>query len=244
MRPKIICHMVSSIDGRLLADRWTPPASGVDPDIVPRHYAQAGGRLGADGFMVGNRTMAEFRGIALGQPKVSPAANPSCIPHVANPARPPLAIVFDRQGRLDYNVDNADGDHIVAVLGRRVDARYLARLRAVGVSYVFAGDDGNDLAAALETLSVTFGVGTLLLEGGGRLNGAFLQAGLIDEVSLLVYPGIDGLSGMPGIFDYQGEASTRPAEGQVLRHLLTRTLDGGMVWIRYAVEEDLIPAVA
>jgi hypothetical protein len=30
-RPTIICHMVSSIDGRLLAGRWTPPATGIDP---------------------------------------------------------------------------------------------------------------------------------------------------------------------------------------------------------------------
>jgi 5-amino-6-(5-phosphoribosylamino)uracil reductase len=237
--------MVSSIDGRLLADRWTPPAPGVDPDIVPRHYADIGKRLQADGFMVGSSTMTEFRGIQSGAPHLSPIDNPAaCSHHVANPGHPPLAIVFDRQGRLEYSVDNADGDHIVAVLGRQVSERYLARLRALGISYLFAGRDGNDLAAALQTLGSAFGVGTLLLEGGGRLNGAFLQAGLIDELSLLVYPGIDGLSGMPSIFEYRGEASTRPAQGQVLRHLATRTLDGGMVWIRYAMEEDAIPAIA
>jgi 5-amino-6-(5-phosphoribosylamino)uracil reductase len=31
----------------------------------------------------------------------------------------------------------------------------------------------------------------LLLEGGGHINGAFLQADLVDEVSLLLVPGID-----------------------------------------------------
>ncbi|SEL90952.1 5-amino-6-(5-phosphoribosylamino)uracil reductase [Pseudoxanthomonas sp. GM95] len=243
MRPKIICHMVSSIDGRLLADRWTPPASGIDPDIVPRHYAQVGTRLEADGLMVGSRTMAEFRGITRGEPHLALGAQPRSLPHVANKTEPRVAVVFDRKGRLDYSVDHADGDHIVAVLGHHVEARYLARLRAKGISYLFAGEDGNDLDAALRTLASVFGVRTLLLEGGARLNGAFLQAGLIDQMSLLVYPGIDGLAGMPSIFEYQGEASTRPAEGQVLRHLATKTLDGGMVWIRYAVEEDALPAV-
>jgi riboflavin biosynthesis pyrimidine reductase len=31
----------------------------------------------------------------------------------------------------------------------------------------------------------------LLLEGGGHINGAFLQAGLVDEISLLLVPGVD-----------------------------------------------------
>jgi riboflavin biosynthesis pyrimidine reductase len=53
----------------------------------------------------------------------------------------------------------------------------------------------------LETLGKAFGLKILLLEGGGRINGSFLKAGLIDEISLLAFPGIDGLSGMPTIFE-------------------------------------------
>ena len=47
----------------------------------------------------------------------------------------------------------------------------------------------------------SFGLKTLLLEGG-RINWSFFKEGLIDEISLLVYPGIDGLSGLPGIFRF------------------------------------------
>jgi riboflavin biosynthesis pyrimidine reductase len=32
----------------------------------------------------------------------------------------------------------------------------------------------------------------LLLEGGGKSNGSFLRAGLIDEISLAVCPAVDG----------------------------------------------------
>src|SRR5271166_1629596 len=46
-----------------------------------------------------------------------------------------------------------------------------------------------------------FGIRTLLLEGGGHINGAFLQADLVDEVSLLVVPGIDGRHDIPAVFD-------------------------------------------
>lgn len=75
-----------------------------------------------------------------------------------------------------------------------------------------------------------------MLEGGGIINGAFLQAGLIDEISVLIYPGIDGLSGVPNIFDHHGEADSRPAAGQTLRLLSTEVLEGGFVWIHYRVE--------
>jgi 2,5-diamino-6-(ribosylamino)-4(3H)-pyrimidinone 5'-phosphate reductase len=40
-----------------------------------------------------------------------------------------------------------------------------------------------------------------LLEGGGHINGAFLEADLIDELSLLVVPAIDGRHGFPAVFD-------------------------------------------
>jgi hypothetical protein len=60
---------------------------------------------------------------------------------------------------------------------------------------------------------------------------------LIDEISLLVYPGIDGLSGMPTIFEYAGGEDGQPAVGQTLRHIATETLEGGMVWLRYRVEK-------
>ncbi len=114
---------------------------------------------------------------------------------------------------------------------------YLAELREIGISYLFAGPEGRDLALALETLGgEAFGIETLLLEGGGTINGAFLKAGLIDEISLLIYPGIDGLAGTPSIFDYLGKPDERPAKGLSLRHTMTETLKAGMVWLRYRVE--------
>ena len=41
----------------------------------------------------------------------------------------------------------------------------------------------------------------VLAEGGGHINGAFLEADLVDEVSLLVVPGIDGRHDIPAVFD-------------------------------------------
>ena len=78
--------------------------------------------------------------------------------------------------------------HVIEVLSKSVDKRYLAYLKSIGVSYIFAGDDGSDIAAALDKLVNYFGICNLLLEGGSEINGAFAEAGMIDELSLLVTP--------------------------------------------------------
>jgi len=102
---------------------------------------------------------------------------------------------------------------------------------------LFAGPDGHDLHRATGILGEAFGAKTLLLEGGGIINGAFLKAGLIDEISLLVYPGIDGLARVPSIFQYVSGDDETPAAGRSLRHLTIETLEGGMVWLHYRMEE-------
>jgi 5-amino-6-(5-phosphoribosylamino)uracil reductase len=122
------------------------------------------------------------------------------------------------------------------VLGPGVSEAYLSELRDIGVSYVFAEERDKGILHALEAIGEGFQVERLCLQGGGTINGAFLKAGLIDEISLLVYPGIDGLSGIPSIFEYKGASGEEPAAGRALRHVLTETLDGGTVWLRYLVE--------
>ena len=54
-------------------------------------------------------------------------------------------------------------------------------LRGEGVSYLFAGKQDLDLALLLEILNRELGIKRLLLEGGGRANGSFLRAGLVDR---------------------------------------------------------------
>lgn len=235
MRPKIICHMVSSVDGRLHPSRYTVPAAGVDGDRLRRHYDAVSASFGAPGWIVGRKTMQE---IAKGEARsVTGAGVPSRAPFIGERGNRNLAVAIDPQGRVHYGRDNVLGDHVVAVLSESVPDAYLIELREDGVSYVFAGSDGRDLSRGLTALGEAFGVETLLLEGGAGINGAFLKAGLIDEISVLIQPAIDGLAGVQSIFEYQGDADERPGAGQSLRHISTETLEGGMVWLRYAVEK-------
>ena len=87
-------------------------------------------------------------------------------------------------------------------------------------------------APQLNQLGEHFGIRTLLLEGGGHINGAFLEADLVDEVSLLVVPGIDGRHDIPAVFDGVSP-SRKTAVPLRLKSVEQRGSDA--LWIRYEV---------
>jgi hypothetical protein len=64
----------------------------------------------------------------------------------------------------------------------------------------FAGAQQVDLRLTLDILNREPGIDCLPVEGGGGANGAFLRAGLIDEISLLIGPAVDGAKGAPSVF--------------------------------------------
>ena len=70
-----------------------------------------------------------------------------------------------------------------------------------------------------------------MLEGGGSINGGMLRAGLVDEVSVLVTPVVDGRVGTPALFDVEGD-DVRP-QRLALDAVERRTDD--VLWLRYRV---------
>jgi 2,5-diamino-6-(ribosylamino)-4(3H)-pyrimidinone 5'-phosphate reductase len=143
-----------------------------------------------------------------------------------------VAFAVDPSGRLAWGTNDIDGDHVVAVLSERVSDEYLAFLCARGVSYLLAGARDVDLPLALEKIGARFGVRTLMLEGGGQINGGMLRAGLVDEVSLLVAPVADGRVGTPALFDVEGDDA---APRRLALEAVERRADD-VLWLRYRVE--------
>jgi 2,5-diamino-6-(ribosylamino)-4(3H)-pyrimidinone 5'-phosphate reductase len=139
---------------------------------------------------------------------------------------------YEPGGRRAWESSDIDGDHVVAILSERVSDEYLAFLRERGVSYLLAGARDVDLPLALGKIGVRFGVRTLMLEGGGRINGAMLRAGLIDEVSLLVAPVADGRIATPALLDIEGYDVT-PCP--LALEAAERRADD-VLWLRYRVE--------
>jgi riboflavin biosynthesis pyrimidine reductase len=228
MKPYVICHMVSSLDGRTLNSRWRPDGKMASPLFERLHDELAG-----DTWLVGRVTGQEFaKGTAY------PMAKSETFPREAWFARrdaKAYGVVLDAHGKIVWGRSDIGGDPIVAVLSENVSDAHLAGLRSEGVSYIFAGETELDLALVLEILNRELGVKRLLLEGGGGANGAFLRAGLVDEVSLVVCPAVDGAKGAPSVFDSSEVLTgpTAPVEAITLES--SKVLDGGAVWLRYAI---------
>ena len=63
------------------------------------------------------------------------------------------------------------------------------------------------------------------------INSAFLEAGLLDEISILIGLGIDGRKGMPTVFDgFSMDKKTSP-----LKLKDAKIFENGAVWLRYLV---------
>ena len=229
MRPRVICHMAASIDGRIVVDGW-PDSAAV---AVRREYEQVHASYEADGWICGRITMEPFAGATRSDEEVSREhAGAPRDDFVAPGDQDSFAFAIDPGGRLAWASNDIDGDHVVAILSERVSDDYLAFLRERGVSYLLAGAQDVDLEGALEKIGARFPVRTLMLEGGGRINGAMLRAGLVDEVSLLVAPVADGRVGTPALFDVSDGEAVRPWS-LALEGVERRADD--MLWLRYGV---------
>lgn len=233
MRPDVICHMMSSVDGRLINERWTQPFDGKPQSMLVAEYAKAGRTLDTDAWMFGLKTAQAFLPYKYVSKKRS--FDMERKPFHADRTSERLFIVSDPEGTIYYNQSKVRGDDILAILGAAVPDDYLLHLQKAGISYIFAGEDGLDLAQSLDVIGYEFGINAISLQGGGIINGAFLNAGLIDEISIAIYPGIDGLSGIPSIFESVCTPDELPAQGQSLELKSVSQLGEGVVWLRYSV---------
>jgi 2,5-diamino-6-(ribosylamino)-4(3H)-pyrimidinone 5'-phosphate reductase len=227
-RPRVICHMMASVDGRIVTDGWPLAEEG------RAEYERIHDTYAPDAWLCGRVTM-ERHWAAGARPEAELAREYTGAPRedfVAPGDHGSLAIAVDPRGKLVWKSGDAGGDHVVAVLTERISDEYLAMLRERGVSYLLAGREQVDLPLALEKIGARLGVRTLMLEGGGGINGSFLRAGLIDEVSLLVAPVADGRVGTPALFDVEGEGV---APWRFALDGVERCADN-VLWLRYRVE--------
>jgi 2,5-diamino-6-(ribosylamino)-4(3H)-pyrimidinone 5'-phosphate reductase len=227
-RPRVICHMMTSLDGRIVVDGWPLSAEG------RRHYEQVHASYEPEGWICGRITMEPFAGGLRGEEEVARQHAGGLREDFVSPGEfDSFAFAVDPSGRLAWESADIDGDHVVAILSERVHEDYLSFLRERGVSYVLAGAHDIDLPLALRKIGERFGVRTLMLEGGGGINGSMLGAGLIDEVSLLLAPVADGRVGTPALFDVGAKGSVP----QGLSLVSVEQLPGDLLRLRYRVDE-------
>ena len=210
MRPKIICHMTTSIDGKVTGDFLSHPASEAAIESyyeINREYK----KKGSGGFICGRVTMEESftGGFYPDLLRYKPVEK--CLGHYMNcwfdevlEEAGYFAIAFDPKGRLGWQsnvIEDEDpgygGATVIEVLTEEVDPRYLAYLEEKEISYCFAGESEIDVPLALEILKMHLSPGCYLLEGGSIVNGYFLRADCVDELSLVVAPVIADADAKP-----------------------------------------------
>jgi riboflavin biosynthesis pyrimidine reductase len=228
MKPHVICLMASSVDGRTLPSRWRPKGS------AGNLFERVHDKLAGDAWLVGRVTGQEF---AKGKPY--PESTRESFPRkawFAGRGAKAYGVVLDAHGKIGWGRSDIGGDPIVVVLSEKVSDAHLAGLRSEGVSYIFAGKSDLDLALTLDILNRELGVKRLLLEGGGGANGAFLRAGLVDELHLVLCPVVDGAKGAPSIFDSSEAEAEQRAPVAAMSLESSQALEGGAMLLRYLIK--------
>lgn len=224
MKPYIVCHMVASIDGRI-------DCSMVDKISGDEYYSTLEA-LDCPSFVEGKVTTEHYHSLpGHYQPDdATPIAKEVWYKATAADG---YQICPDTNGTLLWSEER--DEPLVILLSEKAPAEYLGYLRDRGISYIVAGKERIDLVRAVDILGAEFGVKRLAVLGGGKINGGFLSAGLIDEISLLLAPGIDGRSNQPSLFD--GVADSNSFVPTKLKLKSAQTIDNGVLWIKYSLKD-------
>jgi riboflavin biosynthesis pyrimidine reductase len=214
--------MMSSVDGRSLTDGW-------HLDYASDLYERTAATFEADGWICGRVTMQE---ISHGKdyPKGLAKSPIDRTNRFAKRDASQYAISIDPQGRVAWKSDTALESHVVEVLTEAVSDDFLAYLQSIGVSYVFGGKTRIDLAAVVDTLARELGVKKLIVEGGSHVSGAFVHGGLVDEVSVLILPLVDGRDEHPSSFEVSMKEWKAPS---YLKLASVEKTEHDAVWLRY-----------
>lgn len=141
------------------------------------------------------------------------------------------SVIVDTKGTLLWPANTIDDKPLVVVTSEQVSQEYLAYLDSKKISWIAAGKEAIDLAKAVAILHTEFGAERIAVVGGGHVNACFLNAGLLDEISILLSPAIDGRAQQTACFDGLPVA-TEPAQ---LKLQKVQSYDNGTIWLRYSV---------
>ena len=233
-RPKIICHILQSVDGNIDGAFFTMP----ETRPVLQAFARIRYEYTCDAIISGATTAAEiYTDGFVDQLPEAREKTPRTDWRAAKAGK--YAVVIDGEGTVHWQsgIVERRGEtmHVIAVLQENVSDAYIAHLRQAGVSYLFAGANALDLPLAVRKLKEQFGIESMLLSGGGIVDMAFLQAGLIDEISLVIPPVIDGGINLASAFDDSSFANHHTPVA--LKLMDVQRLEGDGLWLRYKCSE-------
>jgi 2,5-diamino-6-(ribosylamino)-4(3H)-pyrimidinone 5'-phosphate reductase len=240
-------HAVISIDGRLTlaADvlllhgdpRWNMLAPSDDEP-----YANLMAEYNPQAILEGSGSFVLESGVIAPLPPCSldlATLYQSYLPaEIVNAPKRRWFTIIDSRGRVRWMYKEFPGEtwagwHLLVLVSRSTPPEYLEYLRRETIPYLIVGEQGVDLTVALGMLADKCGVERVVATAGGRLSGALLRAGLVDEISLEILPAAIGGRGTPALFDAPPLAANEMPTR--LELLACQTLADGRVRLKYRV---------
>lgn len=230
--PQVICHMATTVNGRILTANWG------NESIIKKYsalYEKCHNSFNSQAWMCGRVTME--KDFASDEPAVlvTPPGPIPREPFIGNKEATSFAIAVDAKGKLSWDNNEINGDHIIEILSEEVSDEYLYYLQQKNISYLFAGKQQLDLALALQQLAALFPITTIMLEGGGYINGSLLNEGLIDELSILLLPLADGTEKSQTTFEVSDYLPKKPATQMKLSKV--EKLEHDVLWLMYQISQ-------
>ncbi len=238
MKPRIICHVMTSVDGRIELIPFRPSYGNSVSNDALAAYHNIDRSLFTDAWTFGKSIVTQifpdkisiFTRLERDAEKDKPIGH--CCSFVGERLSERLFISIDPQSEIVYTSSSLRGDNIVAVLNASTATpRYLSYLRGMNISYLVV-EKTSDLRTVLELLNREFHIKSISLQGGGMLNGEMLTQGVIDELSIVLYPGLSSSMNAIPLFT-QKENVTTPQKN--LELLSVQQKDFGTIWMRYKV---------
>ncbi len=209
-KPYIICHMMISIDGKITGDFFSYKES----QQAGEYYDTKAIIYGKKAWLCGKNTFIDN---FPRKDKIDLSKYKDVVSNYDNyylPSTENYAICLDRKGSILWTSDKIEypNNHlnkILQVVTRQASLEYLGYLKSLNIPYIVNGEDDLDLNSLMDTLFSQFNIDLLSVNGGGIINGSFFNEDLIDEISLIVSPMVEGNQG-GSIADYKGTSPKFP----------------------------------
>ena len=231
-RAYVEIHMMQTIDGKATGNFWRK--SDVYHGI--KDYFKLIPNLNCQGFALGRVSMEgnsdEKPNLSKYKDKEKLKQEDFIVP-LEKGAKYYLAS-YDSKGTLGFknNVINInewlnDGSiflcQIIEVITNQVLNEYLHYCREKGISYIFCGKEKIDIKLSLQKLKKLFKIDKILLQGGPKLDGAFIKDDLIDGISIIISP----------LTSEGGDTLFNPSKYTEFKLIEFKQLSNNNMWLRY-----------
>lgn len=226
-RAKVIIHMYTSIDGKIDGDWMDLPGCKVSGDYYDNILFQMG-----NANANGSNTVVMYA--AKGHPDLSKYKTDGIeyedwVPNIKSET---WDVSFDRKGRAGWEKNyfeyGGKKSRAIEVITKLASKEYMAFLRSMEIPYIVCGDDEINFEESLIKIKKYFGIDTMVLGGGALINGAFLKAGLVDEISIVIGPYVSGDTGIKDTFD-----TNHAFVNQLFKVKQVKQLDDGGIHLIY-----------